>query len=131
MGGAVDADPFRGGALVGDGALANLVVEDDGCAGDAIEAGVVEAGDGVAEREVFGGGERDDLGGGEAVELDFGEALLDAGEEGLEVVEGDGLAGGGREVKAGCAHGYGLAGAGVGGFEVGGGGSRGGGRWCS
>ena len=49
----------------------------------------------------------------------LGKALLDAAEERLEVVEGDGLRGDGRQMEAGCAHGYGLAGAGIGGFEVG------------
>ncbi len=97
-----------------------------------VEAGVVEAGDGVAQRELRGGGEREDLGGGEAVQLDFGEALLDAGEEGLVVVEGDALAGWRRwQEEAGCAHVYGLAGAGVGGVEVGVEQGRGCGRWCS
>ncbi len=119
MGGAVDADPIRGGAFVGDGALADFVVEDDSSASDAIEASVLKAGDGVAQGEIFGGGEGDNFCRGEAVELDLGEALLDAAEERLEVVEGDGLAGDGWEVQAGDAQGYGLAGAGVGGFEVG------------
>ena len=64
MGGTVDGNPLGGGALVGDGTFADLVVEDDGGACDAIEASVAQAGDGVAEREIFGSGEGDDLRGG-------------------------------------------------------------------
>jgi hypothetical protein len=113
MGGAVYVDPFRSGALVGGGAFADLVLEDNGGAGEAIEAGSMETGEGIALREVFGGGERNDFRRGEALELDRREALLDAAEERLEMVEGNGLARHGRQVKTGCAQGYGLAGAGV------------------
>ena len=74
MGGAVDVDPFRGGAFVGGSAFANFVVEDDGGAGDGVEACIVQAGDGVAEGEIFGSGQRYDLRGGEAVELDARES---------------------------------------------------------
>ena len=131
VGGAVDADPVCGGAFVGGGALADFVVEDDG--GCRRWSRGRRRGGGRwcrGERGLRSSGEGDDLGGGEAVELDFGEALLDAGEEGLVVVEGDGLARDGAEEEAGGAHVYGLAGAGVGGVEVGGRSSRGGGRWC-
>ena len=117
--GAVDADPARGGALFGGYAVADFVVEDEGAAVDGVETGGVQAGDGVAQREFGGGREGEDLGGREAVQPDAGEALLDAGEEGLVVVEGDVLLDAGVEEQAGGADLDGLADAGVGGVEVG------------
>jgi hypothetical protein len=77
--GAVDVDPFCGGAFIRYGAFADFVVEDNGGAGEAIKASVLETGEGVAQGEIFGGGESDDFCRGEAVELDLGEALLDGG----------------------------------------------------
>ena len=88
MGGAVNADPIFGAALEAGDAFADVVVENFGAAaGDGVEAGVAEAGDGGAQVEFAVLGDGEDFGCGEAVEPDLREALLDAGEEALEPVD--------------------------------------------
>ena len=88
VGGAMDGNPVCGAAFEAGDALADIVVEDFGAAaGDGVESGIAEAGDGGAQVEfaVFGDGEN--FRGGEAVQPDFWKALLDAGEEALEPVD--------------------------------------------
>ena len=88
VGGAMDADPVGGAAFEAGDALADVVVEDFGAAaGDGVEAGVAEAGDGGAQVEFGVLGDGEDFRCGEAVEPDLGEALLDAGEEAFEPVD--------------------------------------------
>ncbi len=69
------ADPVRGAALEAGDALADVVVEDFGAAaGDGVEAGVAQAGDGGAQIEVGVLGDGEDFRGGEAVEPDLAES---------------------------------------------------------
>ncbi len=82
------ADPVCGAAFEAGYAFADVVVEDLGAAaGDGVEAGVAEAGDGGAQIEVAVFGDGENFRGAEAVKPDLREALLDAGEESLEPVD--------------------------------------------
>ena len=113
------SDPILGAALEAGDAMADFVVEDFGAAaGDGVEAGVAEAGDGGAEVELGVLGDGENFGGGEAVQPDVREALLDAGEEVFEPVDLEVGVDAALHEDAGAAHLDGLADLVVDGVEV-------------
>ena len=81
VGGAVDTKPFFGVAREAGDTLADFVVKNFGAgAGNGIETGIAQAGDGIADGKVGNVGDIEDFRGGEDVEVDL-EVLLDGAEE--------------------------------------------------
>ena len=77
--GAMHADPIIGAALEAGDSDSHVVVEDlCAAAGNGVESGVAQAGDGGAQIEVGILGDGQDLRGREAVQPDLRKALLDA-----------------------------------------------------
>ena len=120
MGGAVDADPFRGGAFVGGGALADLVVEDDGVRRRWSRGRRRWRRAMVSRRERFSEAESATISVAERPwSWTSGKRCLMPRKRDSKWSRVTGWWVDGRQVEAGGAHVYGLAGAGVGGFEVG------------